>query len=457
MTSLDSQMAGARPLAAGSGPALCGRLRPPGDKSVSHRALILGALALGESRITGLLEGDDVLRTAGAMRAFGAQVRREGEGCWHVHGKGVGGFQAPEEVVDFGNSGTGVRLAMGAAATTDLSAVFAGDRSLSRRPMDRVIEPLRRMGARFGTASGGRLPLRLEGAAAPLPVEYALPVASAQVKSAILLAALNTPGRTTVIEPSATRDHTERMLRCFGVPVDVERSEAGTRITVSGEANFRGTDIHVPGDPSSAAFPAVAALVVPGSDVTLESVMMNPLRAGLFDTLREMGAAIDVSNLREEGGEPVADLHVRASALKGVEVPPGRAPAMIDEFPVLAAAAACAEGRTLMRGLAELRVKESDRLAAMAEGLAACGVKVQELADGLMIEGCGPGGVPGGVTVRAFGDHRIAMSFLVLGLAAKAPVIVDDAAMIATSYPQFAEQLGGLGARIGPPHEERGE
>ncbi|MFP3942932.1 MAG: 3-phosphoshikimate 1-carboxyvinyltransferase, partial [Alphaproteobacteria bacterium] len=416
MTSLDPQAPGSRPLAARPGSALSGRLCPPGDKSVSHRALILGALALGESRIEGLLEGDDVVRTAAAMRAFGAHIRREGEGAWTVHGTGAGGWRSPEAVIDFGNSGTGARLVMGAAATTDLSAVFAGDRSLSRRPMDRVIEPLRRMGARFETAPGGRLPLRLEGAADPLPVEYVLPVASAQVKSAVLLAALNTPGRTTVAEPAATRDHTERMLRRFGVPVSVEHGPEGTRISVTGEAEFRGTDVHVPGDPSSAAFPAVAALIVPGSDIVLEGVMMNPLRAGLFETLSEMGAAIGAVNEREESGEPVADLRIRASALRGVEVPPERAPAMIDEFPVLAAAAACAEGRTVMRGLSELRVKESDRLAAMAQGLAACGVTVQELADGLIVEGRGSGGVPGGATVRAFGDHRIAMSFLVLGL-----------------------------------------
>jgi 3-phosphoshikimate 1-carboxyvinyltransferase len=437
-----------RPLMARPSAALGGRLRPPGDKSVSHRALILGAMALGETRISGLLEGEDVLHTAAAMRALGALVRQGEDGRWQLHGTGTGGFSTPRTVVDFGNSGTGARLVMGAVATTDISAVFAGDASLSRRPMERVMAPLRRMGARFETAPGGRLPLRLEGAADPLPIEYVLPVASAQVKSALLLAALNTPGRTTVVEPVATRDHTERMLRRFGVPVEVGHSEEGTHISVTGEAELRGIDIQVSADPSSAAFPLVAALIVPGSEITLESVMTNPLRTGLIDSLREMGAAIDVLNVREEGGEPVAELRVRASALRGVEVPPERAPSMIDEFPVLAAAAACAEGRTVLRGLEELRVKESDRLSAVAEGLAACGVRVQELEDGLVIEGCGLQGVPGGALVRTFGDHRIAMSFLVLGLGAEAAVSVDDAAMIATSYPQFTADMTSLGAQI---------
>lgn len=453
MTTLESEAPAARPLTAHPGAALSGRLRPPGDKSVSHRALILGALADGESRITGLLEGEDVLRTAAAMRAFGAQVRCAGEGEWQLHGVGVGGFCPPETVVDFGNSGTGVRLAMGAAATTDLAAVFAGDRSLSRRPMGRVTAPLELMGACFQTSADSRLPLRLEGAAEPLPIEYVLPVASAQVKSAILLAALNTPGRTTVIEPVPTRDHTERLLCRFGAQIEVERSGAGNRISVAGETALRGTDIRVPADPSSAAFAAVAALIVPGSEITLEGVMMNPLRAGLIDTLREMGADIEALDLREEGGETVADLRILSTALKGVGVPPDRVPAMIDEFPVLAVAAACAEGRTVMRGLAELRVKESDRLSAMAEGLAACGVWVQEQEDGLVIDGRGPGSVPGGATVRTFHDHRIAMSFLVLGLGAREAVSIDDGAMIATSYPDFIRHMRGLGARIVEPEK----
>lgn len=436
------------PLVARAAGALKGKAAVPGDKSVSHRALILGALAVGETRIEGLLEAADVLCTAQAMRALGADVARDNAGIWRVQGVGVGGFSEPVGHLDFGNSGTGCRLTMGAIATTPLSAGFTGDASLQLRPMKRVLDPLALFGAEWSGQNGDRLPLTLTGAAHPMPVEYTPPIASAQVKSAILLAALNTPGRTTVIEHALTRDHTERMLRAMGADIRVEKLSNGEAISLQGEAELKPARISVPGDPSSAAFPLVAALIVPGSDIVLEGVMMNPRRTGLIETLKDMGAKIEIANERENGGERVGDLRVRASALKGVEVPPERAPAMIDEYPILAVAAAFAEGRTVMRGLEELRVKESDRLAAIAAGLKACGVKVEELEDGLIVHGRGPDGVAGGATVATHMDHRIAMSFLVMGLATKNPIRIDDGSMIATSFPNFTSLMRGLGANI---------
>jgi 3-phosphoshikimate 1-carboxyvinyltransferase len=438
----------AAPLRARPSRGLTGRIRVPGDKSISHRALILGALAIGETVVTGLLEGEDVLRTGAAMAALGAEVQRGDDGVWRIHGVGVGGFAEPSGVLDFGNSGTGVRLAMGAVATTPIACTFTGDASLCRRPMGRVLDPLARFGAESMGRAGGRLPLTLRGSANPMPVTYASPVASAQVKSAILLAGLNAPGRTTVIEREATRDHTERMLRAFGATVTVAAHEDGHAVSVEGGAELRATPIAVPGDPSSAAFPLAAALIVPDSDVTVDGVLMNPTRAGLFQTLREMGASLEILDARDEGGEPIAALRARFSALKGIEVPPERAPSMIDEYPILAVLAAFAEGRTVMRGLKELRVKESDRIAAMARGLLACGVQVTELEDGLIVEGRGPGGMPGGATVATEMDHRIAMSFLVAGLAAREPVSVDDSAFIATSFPGFTELMTSLGGGL---------
>jgi 3-phosphoshikimate 1-carboxyvinyltransferase len=436
-----------RPATARAGAPLRGVARVPGDKSISHRALILGALAVGETRVTGLLEGQDVLDTAAAMRAFGAEVTRTGDGAWTVHGVGTGGFREPEDVIDCGNSGTGARLIMGAMATTPITATFTGDASLRRRPMGRVTEPLALFGARAFGRAGGRLPMTVVGAADPVAVRYALPVPSAQVKSAVLLAGLNTPGRTVVIEREATRDHTERMLRGFGATVTVEAEPEGRVITLTGQPELRPCSVAVPRDPSSAAFPVCAALIVPGSDVLVPGVSRNPTRDGLYVTLREMGADIAFENPREEGGEPVADLRVRASALKGVETPPDRAASMIDEFPVLAAVAAFAEGTTVMHGVAELRVKESDRIDAMARGLEACGVRVEQTRDTLTVHGRG-GPVPGGATVAVHLDHRIAMSFLVLGLAARMPVTVDDARPIDTSFPGFAAMMRGLGGDI---------
>ena len=426
---------------------LKGRVRAPGDKSISHRALILGALATGETAIEGLLEGEDVLRTAAAMRAFGAAVERLGEGRWRVAGNG--GFAEPSDVVDCGNSGTGVRLIMGAAAGFELAATFTGDESLRGRPMRRVLRPLGEMGARWTARSGERLPLTLRGGGLRR-IAYRLPEPSAQVKSAVLLAGLNAEGGAEVIEPEATRDHTERMLRAFGGTVLVADEAGERRISLAGGQALRGTRVQVAGDPSSAAFPLVAALITPGSDVTVEGVLLNPLRAGLFETLREMGADLAVSNLREAGGEPVGDVTARHSALRGVVVPPGRAPSMIDEYPVLAVAAAFAEGPTVMRGLAELRVKESDRIALMAEGLAACGVGVEEEPEGLTVVGSvrANHAVKGGGLVATHGDHRIAMSHVVLGLASDEPVAVDQAGMIATSFPGFAELMRGLGGEI---------
>ncbi len=430
-----------------SGP-LRGVAEVPGDKSISHRALILGALAVGETRITGLLEGQDVLDTAAAMRAFGADVRRLGPGEWAVHGVGVGGFAEPEAVLDCGNSGTGVRLIMGAMATSPITATFTGDASLRSRPMGRVTEPLSLFGAAAFGRAGGRLPMTVVGAADPVPVRYEVPVPSAQVKSAVLLAGLNAPGESVVIEREATRDHTERMLAGFGAAISVEHDGGARVITLAGRPELRPQEVAVPRDPSSAAFPVCAALIVEGSEITVPGVSRNPTRNGLYTTLVEMGADIVFENPREEGGEPVADLRVRASALKGVEVPPERAASMIDEYPVLAAVAAFAEGPTVMRGVGELRVKESDRIAAMARGLEANGVRVEEGEDWFVVHGMGPGGVPGGGTCATHLDHRIAMSFLCLGLAARKPVRIDDGGAIATSFPVFEPLMAALGASI---------
>ena len=437
------------PLTARKSTALKGAVTPPGDKSVSHRALILGALTVGETTIDGLLEADDVLNTAEAMRKLGASVTRVGQGEWRVHGVGIGGFREPSDILDFGNSGTGVRLTMGAVATTPITTIFTGDASLKRRPMRRVLDPLGLFGAVAEAREGGLLPVTLKGARSPFPIEHRLKVASAQVKSAMLLAALNVPGRSTIIERAATRDHTERMLTAFGAEISVERLPDGaSAISVTGEAELSPTPIAVPSDPSSAAFPLVAALIVPGSEIVMHGIMLNPRRIGLIETLKEMGADIAVKNARDSGGERIGDIVVRHSALRGIEVPAERAPTMIDEYPVLAVAAAFAQGRTTMRGLEELRVKESDRLAAVAAGLQANGVVVQELADGLIIEGRGPDGVSGGGHVPTHMDHRIAMSFLVMGLAARAPVRVDDGSMIATSFPNFEPLMSSLGAPI---------
>ena len=438
------------PLTSGTAGALNGRVRVPGDKSMSHRALILGSLAIGRSHIRGLLEGDDVLRTAAAMRALGATLARGSDGAWSIDGVGIGGLAEPEEMLDLGNSGTGARLLMGLVAAHDITAFFTGDASLRRRPMARVAEPLSRMGARIVAREGGRLPLAVIGAAAPLPIEYRLPVPSAQVKSAVLLAGLGAPGATTVIEPLATRDHSERMLRHFGAAVTVA-AEAGEarRITLQGQPELRAADLTVPGDPSSAAFPTVAALLMPGSQVVIEGVGVNPLRTGLFDTLRDMGADLAFTNERVEGGEPIADIAVRATRLSGVEVPAERAPRLIDEYPILAVAAAFARGRTVMHGLAELRVKESDRLGAIAQGLAACGVKLAVSGDMLAIEGA-DAPPAGGAAIATRLDHRIAMAFLVLGMAARQPTRIDDSETIGTSFPGFVALMNGLGAKIAP-------
>ena len=427
---------------------LSGVAEVPGDKSISHRALILGALSVGRTEITGLLEGQDVLDTARAMRAFGASVTRHGPGHWSVEGVGVGGFAEPADVIDCGNSGTGVRLIMGCMATSPICATFTGDASLRKRPMGRVTDPLALFGARAYGRAGGRLPMTLVGAADPVPVIYTTPMASAQVKSAVLLAGLNAPGQTVVIERTPTRDHTERMLRGFGASVTVEATPEGNRITLQGQPELVAQSVAVPRDPSSAAFPVCAALLVPGSDILVPGVSQNPTRNGLFLTLREMGADIEFLNEREEGGEPVADLRVRHSKLHGIEVPPDRAAAQIDEYPVLAAVAACATGTTIMRGVHELRVKESDRIDAMARGLEACGLRVEEDEDTLIVHGLGALGVPGGATVATHLDHRIAMSFLVLGLVSQQPISVDDGGPIATSFPVFEDLMRGLGATI---------
>ncbi len=437
-----------------SGP-VSGKVSVPGDKSISHRALILAASALGISRIEGLLESEDVLATMAAVRALGADVKcRDDETgrVWLVHGRGVGGMAEPVGVLDMGNSGTAARLLMGLVAGCDITCTFAGDASLSARPMGRVIEPLERMGAAFSSRSGGRLPLTLSGPASPMPMEYELPVASAQVASAILLAALAAPGRTAVIEPRPSRDHTERMLKHFGAEVTVEEQiKGGRRITLAGQPELLGRDVKVPGDMSSAAFPLVAALIVPGSAVTLRGVGVNPLRAGLIDCLRQMGGRIEIADQRLESGEPLADVSACFSPLTGIRVAAGRVPSMIDEYPILAVAAAMASGVTRMEGLAELRVKESDRLAAIAKGLRAAGVRVDEGDDWLVVHGLGGLGSPpaGGCVIETNLDHRIAMAFLVLGCVTEKPVTIDDATPIETSFPGFAGLMNGLGASIG--------
>ena len=432
---------------------LSGTIRVPGDKSISHRALLIGAMAAGETVIEGLLEGEDVLRTAAALRGLGTAVERDDGDVWRVRGRGLGGLVEPVEVLNMGNSGTAARLLMGLLASHPLTAFLTGDASLCRRPMGRVRAPLEQFGAQFITRSGGRMPLAVVGATDPMPVHYRLPVASAQVKSAVLLAGLNTPGRTTAVELQPTRDHTERMLRHFGAEVEaVEEGDGALAVTVTGQPELTGREIQVPADISSAAFPMVAALIVPGSGIVLTDVGINPRRVGLIDTLREMGAGIEYRNERAVAGEPVADIHVRAGALAGVAVPASRAPSMIDEYPILAVAAAVAKGKTVMRGIAELRVKESDRLAAMARGLAACGVEVEEGEDSLVVNGCA-GGIPGGGTITTDLDHRIAMAFLVLGLAAERAVTIDDSRPIETSFPGFAELMNNLGAAIGPAGE----
>ncbi len=431
-----------------SGP-LKGVAEVPGDKSISHRSLILGALSIGETRISGLLEGDDVLATAAAMRAFGAEVEHLEPGEWRVHGVGVGGFAEPEDVVDCGNAGTGVRLIMGVMATTGITATFTGDASLRSRPMARVTDPIALFGARSYGRDGGRLPMTVVGAGDPVPVRYVVPMPSAQVKSAVLLAGLNAPGETVVIEKEATRDHTERMLAGFGAKITVEQTEEGRVITLTGQPELKPQDIVVPRDPSSAAFPVCAALITPGSDVLVPNIGLNPTRAGLFTTLREMGADLIYENEREEGGEPVADLRARYSPeMQGIEVPPERAASMIDEYPILSVVAANATGNTVMRGVKELRVKESDRIDAMARGLEANGVELDEGEDWWIIHGKGPGSVKGGGLAEARLDHRIAMSFLVLGMAAQNPVRVDDGAPVATSFPIFEPLMAGLGAQI---------
>jgi len=439
----------------------------PGDKSISHRSLMLSALAVGESTVEGLLTGDDVLATAAALRAMGTHIERESaadsgsgramgasiergeDAVWRIHGVGVGGLLQPEAALDMGNSGTSTRLLMGLVASHAITATFIGDASLSKRPMSRVIEPLSLMGAEVTPSPGGRLPLMLRGLSPAVPIEYRLPVASAQVKSAVLLAGLNTPGITRVIEPVATRDHSERMLRGFGAELDVEVDGDGARIiSIRGEAELKPQHIVVPGDPSSAAFPIVAALLVPGSEVTVRNVGLNPTRAALFDVLRMMGGDIEYTNPRDVGGEPVADIVVRHSALRGIETPVEMVASMVDEFPVLFVAAALAQGRTIARGLEELRVKESDRIAVMAQGLRAIGATVEELEDGLVIDGTGGDPLPGGATIAARLDHRIAMSFAVAGLVSKAAVTIDDMGPVATSFPGFAALMVGLGAAI---------
>ena len=430
-----------------SGP-LSGKVRVPGDKSISHRALILGALSVGETRISGLLEGEDVLNTAKSMQALGARIERTGPFAWQVAGVGVAGFAQPAAPLDFGNSGTGCRLVMGAVAGCPITAVFDGDASLRSRPMRRILDPLELMGAKAGESKeGGRLPLTLHGARDPVPILYRTPVASAQIKSAVLLAGLAAPGVTTVIEQEASRDHTELMLKHFGAEiVSVNEGSHGCKIALTGQPELHGAEVVVPADPSSAAFPIVAALVVEGSDVTFSDVMTNPLRTGLFTTLREMGASIEESEVRGDAGEPMARLRVRASKLHGVEVPPERAPSMIDEYLVLAVAASFAEGTTIMRGLQELRVKESDRLEATAAMLRVNGVKVEVAGDDLIVEGRGH--VPGGGLVATHLDPRIAMSALVMGLAADKPVKVDDTSFIATSFPDFIPMMRSLGAEF---------
>ena len=425
---------------------LAGTVTVPGDKSISHRALIMGALAVGETTITGLLLGEDVLRTAACMTALGADVVDGGTGIWKVRGRGIGGLTEPADVLDMGNSGTGARLIAGVLAAYPFTSVMTGDASLRKRPMQRVITPLSQTGAKFAARAGGRLPMAISGSPMMLPLDYTSPVASAQVKSAVLLAGLHAPGATTLIEPAPTRDHTERMFKHFGVTVESAlQSNGANKVRIVGQPELTGRKIVVPADPSSAAFAVVAALIVPGSQVTLRNIGINPLRTGLFDTLKDMGADIAFTNKREEAGEPVADLVVKSSKLKGVNVPASRAPSMIDEYPILAVAAAFADGETRMDGLEELRVKESDRLALMANGLKACGVNARAEGDALIVQG---GSAKGNATIAVHLDHRIAMSFLVLGMASEKPVAVDDASAIATSFPDFIPLMNGLGASM---------
>jgi 3-phosphoshikimate 1-carboxyvinyltransferase len=438
-----------RPAVARRSEGLKGAARVPGDKSISHRSFMFGGLASGETRISGLLEGEDVMRTGEAMKAMGARVEKQGAE-WIINGVGNGCLLQPEAPLDFGNAGTGSRLTMGLVGTYDMETTFIGDASLSGRPMGRVLEPLRQMGVQvLKAAPGDRMPITLRGPKHAAPITYRVPMASAQVKSAVLLAGLNTPGVTTVVEPVMTRDHTEKMLKGFGANLTVETDEQGARhIFIEGQGKLTGQTIAVPGDPSSAGFPLVAALIVPGSEIVIENVLMNPTRTGLLLTLQEMGGNIDVLNPRNAGGEDVADLRVRSSDLKGVTVPAHRAPSMIDEYPVLAVAASFAEGETLMEGLEELRVKESDRLAAVARGLEANGVDCTEAETSLAVRGRPGGKGLGGGTVKTHLDHRIAMSFLILGLATEKPVSIDDQAMIATSFPEFLGLMKGLGAQI---------
>ena len=427
---------------------LSGHIRIPGDKSISHRSLMFGALASGETRISGLLEGDDVIHTANAMRAMGAKITKDND-VYVIHGTGNGCLLEPEQPLDFGNAGTGARLTMGLVGTYAMKTRFIGDASLSKRPMGRILDPLRLMGVQVEASEGDRLPLTLWGAVTPNPITYHVPMASAQVKSAVLLAGLNTPGITTIIEPVMTRDHTEKMLVGFGADLEVETDNDGVRyIHLEGQGELHGQDIIVPGDPSSAAFPIVAALITEGSDITIENVLLNPTRTGLITTLLEMGADISFENKRRTGGEEVADIRVRSSRLKGVKVPKERAPSMIDEYPVLAVAAAFAEGKTIMEGVAELRVKESDRLSAVANGLKINGVDCEEGKDFLIVTGDPSAKNIGGGTVTTHLDHRIAMSFLVLGLGAGKPVTIDDKRMIATSFPEFMGLMAKLGAHI---------
>ena len=428
--------------------ALSGNITVPGDKSVSHRALILGSIAVGETHVEGLLEGEDVMAAAAAMRALGAQISRDDAGLWTVIGCGVGGLHEPNQILDMGNSGTAVRLLMGLVGTQTFTSTFTGDESLNSRPMERVMDPLRQMGVQFTSRSGGRLPITVSGSDLIKPIEYELPVASAQVKSAILLAGLNAPGKTTVIEPQPTRDHSERMLRHFGAEVITENLDGGgVKITLTGQPELEGRDITVPADISSAAFPIAAALIVPGSNLLIRNVGVNPLRAGLIKTLQEMGGKITIENSRGEAGEPLADLRVEASQLHGITVPASRAPSMIDEYPVLSVVATCATGTTHMVGLAELRVKESDRLAAMATGLAACGVQIEETEDSLTVHGSDQP-IDGGALIAANLDHRIAMAFSVLGMVSLNPVTIDDGSPIATSFPGYIKLMNSLGAKI---------
>ena len=431
-----------------SGNPLSGTAIIPGDKSISHRSLILGALSIGCTEIEGLLEGEDVLDTAEAMRSFGAHVKKHDNGNWYVDGVGVGGFAEPKKIIDCGNSGTGVRLILGAMATSPITATFSGDSSLTKRPMGRVINPLKQFGTQFYGRSGARLPLTSVGAKDPTPICFSMPIASAQVKSAILLAGLNAPGQTVVVEKELTRDHTERMLKGFGATIDIQDSKDGRRIVLDGYPELKSQLISVPRDPSSAAFPICAALITEGSDILVPNIALNPTRAGLFKTLEEMGANIEYINRKSEGGEPVADLRVRFSALRGVEVPPDRAASMIDEYPILSVVASFAEGKTTMLGVKELRVKESDRIDAMARGLMDSGVNVEQEDDTLSVYGKGPLGVPGGADCVTFLDHRVAMSFLCLGLATKNPITIDDYSPVTTSFPNFKDLITNLGGQL---------